>query len=211
MRMGISIWIALLGLITGCAASTGQSEEDSAKPGPVAIGDAGIDSPDASVGADAPDSTAQDVAVEVPKGLYLNEIAAKGTPIDTFNPSGGDWVEIYNADSADVDLTGYRIASVLKPFAEAPPLPPGTSIAAHGFLVIYFNHDNAGSPVIDDKLKGSADSSLNIWSPDAKVLDSVTWTADKVIKGGSLCRTPDGHNSWKLVEKIDATPGKPNK
>ncbi len=147
----------------------------------------------------------------MPKGLYLNEIAAKGTPIDTFNPSGGDWVEIYNADSADVDLTGYRIASVLKPFAEAPPLPPGTSIAAHGFLVIYFNHDNAGSPVIDDKLKGSADSSLNIWSPDAKVLDSVTWTADKVIKGGSLCRTPDGFNSWKLVEKIDATPGKPNK
>lgn len=208
--------VTALALAGGCAASTGQGEVDPAKPGPVVIGDAGVVSADAGVvsadaGPGGQDSHVADTAVEVPKGLYVNEIAAQGTPIDTFNPSGGDWVELYNAGDSPLDLTGYRIASTLKPFAEAHPLPPGTSIVAHGFLIIYFNHDNAGAPVIDDKLKGSADSSLQIWSPDSKSLDSVTWKATQVIKGGSLGRTPDGYNSWKLYAKADASPGKANK
>jgi hypothetical protein len=173
---------------------------DAGTPGDASGTDAGVD------------AVTEDVPANPLAPLSINEIAAQGTPLPGgFNPTGGDWVELYNSQGTPVDLTGYRIASVLKPFAQAHPLPPGTTIAAKGFLVIYFNLDNAGSPVINDKLKGSTDSSLQLWTPDAKVVDSVTWKATQVIKGGSLGRTPDGANSWKLYAKPDATPGKPNK
>jgi hypothetical protein len=234
---GRAVAVCALAWVTGCSAGTAVPDADQ-QGGPVAIGDAGVIGKDAetqdagsqdagSQDTDATDSGAQGdaagtdagvdaVTQDVPANplapLSINEIAAQGTPLSGgFNPTGGDWVELYNSQDATVDLSGYRIASVLKPFDQAHPLPPGITIAAKGFLVIYFNLDNAGSPVINDKLKGSSDSSLQLWSSDAKVVDTVTWKATQVIKGGSLGRTPDGANSWKLYVKANATPGKPNK
>lgn len=217
--IGCAVWL-LLGCGAGCSPGTAVSDVEP-DPGPVQIGDAGVgndssgtdkDGGATSDGGSTDDASTQDTPAVALAPLSLNEIAAQGTPLPGgFNPTGGDWAELYNSTDAAIDLTGYRIASTSKPFADAHPLPPGTSVASKGFLVIYFNHDNAGSPVVDDKLKGSADSSLQLWTPDGKVVDSVTWKTTQVIKGGSLGRTPDGANSWKLYAKVDATPGKPNK
>lgn len=143
--------------------------------------------------------------------VYLNEIAAQGTPLGTFNPSGGDWVELFNPGDAPRDLSGWRIASPAKGFADAYPIPPGVSVPAKGFLILYFNHDNAGSPVIDDKLKGSVDAALQLWDDKGLAVDQASWLATQVIKGGSVGRQPDGSPTWKVYAKSQASPGQANK
>lgn len=144
----------------------------------------------------------------VPAALYLNEIAAQGTPVGTFNPSGGDWVELYNTTTSTVDLQSYKLGGLTNGLPGALPLPPGTSIAAGAYLIVYFNHDNIGEPVLDDKLK--VDGSLAIWDASGKMLDQVDWELDDTIKGGSYGRSPDGGTKWKTFEKGKATPAKAN-
>ena len=69
-------------------------------------------------------------AVEV-AALFLNEVVAKGVTRPGFNDTGSDWIELYNAGSAEIDLQGYRlIDSAKKTFDAAYALPPGTTAAA---------------------------------------------------------------------------------
>ena len=110
-----------------------------------------------------------------------------------------------------IDLTGWRIASPAKGFADAHPIPPGVAVAGHGYVVLYFNHDNAGSPVIDDKLKGSVDAALQLWNSQGQAIDLASWLATQVIKGGSVGRQPDGSPTWTVYSKAQASPGQPNK
>lgn len=215
--MGQSQWgwaIVGLGLLSSCEQASPLVAD--AQPSSDATGDLGLNDV-ATDGAGAPkDASTTDApaATESSKPnpiVYLNEIAAQGTPLGTFNPSGGDWVELFNPGDAPRDLTGWRIASPAKGFADAYPIPPGAAVPAKGFLILYFNHDNAGSPVIDDKLKGSVDAALQLWDDKGLAIDQASWLATQVIKGGSVGRQPDGSPTWKVYAKSQASPGQANK
>ena len=142
--------------------------------------------------------------------VFINEVAAQGTSSGTFNPSGGDWAELYNSGLTPVDLTEWRIASKTKAFADAHVLGPAAQLPGHGYLILYFNTVGQGVPNINDKIKGSADSSLQLWSPQQQIVDGVAWTVADVVKGGSYGRSPDGGDSWHVYAKGQATPGQPN-
>jgi hypothetical protein len=212
------LWWAIVGVCMGTAceetAPTGgdaQSAVDvGGEVGPDAPGDTG--SSDAlAADATATEGLAPADTAAAGATVYLNEIAAQGTPLGNFNPSGGDWVEVYNSGASPIDLAGWRIASPAKGFANAHPIPPGASVPAKGFLILYFNHDNAGSPVIDDKLKGSVDAALQLWDDGGVAVDQASWLATQVIKGGSVGRQPDGSPTWKVYAKSQASPGQANK
>jgi len=84
-----------------------------------------------------------------PRLLHRREITTQGaTPLSiAFNElyrgaaAGQGWVELYNADSASADLSGFQVTDL--PGKPDPlVLPPGSVVPAHGFLVI---NESAGS------------------------------------------------------------------
>lgn len=140
-------------------------------------------------------------------GVVINEVVAKAIADASFNPTGSDWVELYNDGDAEVDLQGARIIdSKSKGFDEAVALPPGTKIPSKGYLIIYFNHDGAGSPVVDKGL--SAKEALTLFAADGAQLDQVDWKDGDVPEGKSWGRSPDGSTSFRTFDT--PTPNKPN-
>ncbi len=164
----------------------------------------------------APSDDAADVASDIaPAGptLFINEIAAAGVANGDFNPSKGDWAEIYNAGKNAVDLGGYVIGGIDKGFdgakANVPPqvLAAGSS-APPGYLIIYFNHlgPSYGTPFVDNKLK--KDGSMALWKPDGTLVDSVDWNDGDSPNSQSWGRSPDGGKDLKTF--TTPTPGKAN-
>ena len=142
-----------------------------------------------------------------PIKLLINEVIAKAFPAAKLNPTGSDMLELYNAGDNELNLTGFRILdSAKKGFASGFSLPPGTKIGPKGFLIIYFNHDGAGTPVIDMGL--GADEAATLWDNEGKELDKVNWEVGDAPEGGSWGRVPDGSTVFKTMTK--PTPGAAN-
>lgn len=178
--------------------------------------DASQPAADAADGASADLATADLPPADVPPAgptLFINEIAAAGVTNGDFNPSKGDWAEIYNAGKSPVDLSGYVVGGLDKGFDGAktnvPPqvLAAGSS-APPGYLIIYFNHlgPSYGTPFIDNKLK--KDGSMALWKPDGTLVDSVDWNDGDSPNSQSWGRSPDGAKVFKTF--ATPTPGKPN-
>jgi hypothetical protein len=99
------------------------------------------------------------------------------------------------------------IDSKSKGFGVALALPPGTKIAAKGYLIIYFNHDGEGSPVLDKKLGG--DEALSVYHPSGALVDMVNWEPPDSVPKKSWGRSPDGGGVFVVFDK--PTPGAANK
>jgi hypothetical protein len=133
-------------------------------------------------------------------GVVVNEVVAKALADASFNPTGSDWIELYNDGDAEVDLEGARlIDSKSKGFAEATALPPGTKIPAKGYLVVFFNHDGAGTPVIDKGL--GAKEAVTLFDRDGVTLDQVDWKDGDAPEGKSWGRSPDGAAVFRTFDK----------
>ena len=200
MRMMIPL---IFGLFCACgsdAPAAGSGSADAgAQDGSTAVDEA---SGDASTGdttagdttagdTTAGDGAAQDAGPVVIPKVFLNEVVAKGVAGSPGNATGSDWIELYNAEDAAVSLAGFKIIDSGQKTAEyAFPLPPGTSIAAKGYLVVFFNHDGAGSPVIDKGL--GADEAATLFHPSGAVVDRVNWEDGDAPEGKSWGRLPDG-------------------
>lgn len=215
----VFVWLCALSTLGACG-SGGDGNNDAAADTVGVDGGQDGGKTDTSVGQDAgatdtaagQDSGAEDagspdvVVGPLPK-VSINEVCAKGAPIGTWNPTGSDWIELYNGEAADVDLSGYRINdSAKQPFADAIALPKGTKISAKGYLIIYFNHNGAGSPNIDKGLSG--DEAATLFHVSGKTVDMVNWEVGDSPVGGSWGRDPDGSSVFKTFDK--PTPGKPN-
>ena len=141
-----------------------------------------------------------DTGFPADRTVFINEVVAKAVPDAKYNPTASDWVELYNSSSEKIDLAKWRIIdSKSKPFAEAIALPPGTTIPAKGYLLIYFNKDGAGSPTIAKGL--SATEALALFSPDGVLQDLVDWKEGDAPEGKSWGRTPDGSEITKTFDK----------
>ncbi|MCX6723099.1 MAG: lamin tail domain-containing protein, partial [Candidatus Staskawiczbacteria bacterium] len=87
------------------------------------------------------------------------------------NPSGADetneWVELYNSNNSDVDLSGWQLKDI-EGTATTFIIPQNTKILANGFLI--FKRPNTKIMLNND-----ADG-LNLLTPDKKIIDSVNYT-----------------------------------
>jgi hypothetical protein len=69
-------------------------------------------------------------------GIYINEICAKNTTAASSDGNYYDWIELYNSEDYDVDISGYGLSDKKKnPFKWR--IPDGTVIPSKGYLVIY--------------------------------------------------------------------------
>lgn len=112
-----------------------------------------------------------------PSGIVINEILP--------SPEGPDeteeWIEIFNQNNFEVDLSGWQIADTVGR-TTTYIFPVGTKISPQGFLVLW-------RPTTKITLNNSQDGLLLI-QPNGNILDSVNY--QKAPRGQSYNKTENG-------------------
>jgi hypothetical protein len=130
--------------------------------------------------------------------VVINEVFSRGADPDF------DWIEIYNPNPVQVDLTGYKIYDGGGNSGTKPKLgfPAGAVVPANGFYVIVVDiQDPAGFGL------GSGGDETWLENAGATVIDYVSIPAMPVVTT-SYGRIPDGSSNWQISNTI--TKGGPN-
>ena len=151
-----------------------------------ALSPSGGDGPDGE-GAD-PGTTPLDV------GLVINEVAAKGDPLD--------WFELHNPSPDPIALDGFEVADSLTDAGKRVAFPAGTTIQPGAYM--QFSLDKDGWPGF--ALGG--DEELGIWLSDGTPVDRVDWDEGQSSDGQSYARVPDTTGDFQTVD--NPTPGAAN-
>ena len=127
-------------------------------------------------------------------GLIINEIAAKGDPLD--------WFELHNASDSHIALANFVFADDLTDAAKRVPFPPNTTIAPGAYLRIELDKDAWPGFAL------GSDEELGIWTSDGAPVDSVDWSEGDSGAGASYARVPDGTGEFRTSR--EPTPGARN-
>ena len=133
-------------------------------------------------------------SVTTEDGLVINEVAAKGDPLD--------WFELYNATGVTITLSDYVVADDLKDEAKRVAFPSGLEIAPGEYLQVEVDTDNWAG------FKLGGDEELGIWTTDGELVALVDWEEGHSGEGESLARIPDGSGDYQTVG--NPTPGVAN-
>ena len=151
-----------------------------------------------SYSGDKPDRSATDI------GLVINEVAAKGDPLD--------WFELYNATDEHISLANFFVADDLTDVGKRVAFPTNLLIAPGEYLKVEVDTDNwAGFKLGGDEELGIwrlAGSEKNGWSADGDLVDSVDWNEGDSGGGESYARIPDVTGEFETVGT--PTPGTAN-
>ena len=146
--------------------------------------------PAAALGAD-PGIRPAEVATSAAPGLVLNEIV-----YDDAVTGLADQVEIYNAGTETVDLTGWKIADEKRDSFGAAPA--GTTLAPGAFLVLVKD--------VDFPFGLGKGDEVVLFDPDGTEVDSYAYANTAPLSVWARC--PDGTGDW--AHAAAATPGAPN-
>ena len=127
-------------------------------------------------------------------GLVINEVAAKGDPLD--------WFELHNASRVPIALDGFEMADSLTDAEKRVPFPAGTVIRPGAYM--QFSLDSDGWPGF--ALGG--DEELGIWLLDGTLVASVDWDEGQSGADQSYARVPDVTGRFETVDT--PTPGAAN-
>jgi hypothetical protein len=140
--------------------------------------------------------------------LYINEFMASNdtTAFDPDFNDSGDWIEIYNPNDNDVDISGFYLTDDINE-PNKWQVPNDVVVPAHGFLVIWADdHDTLGqAPHTNFKLSSSGEQ-IALYDASGSLIDSITFGEQQTDV--SYGRYPDGSDNW-IVMYIP-TPGEPN-
>ena len=148
-----------------------------------------------------------------PVPLWINEWMAANTHTIA-DPADGhfdDWIELFNPNDAAVDLGGFALADSLTNSFARWPIPAGTLIQPHGYLLVWADNDveqNApGKPDLHAGFQLSREGeTIALFAPNGQVVDAVTYAAQ--ADDASYGRSPDGSTS--LGPLSSPTPGAAN-
>ena len=112
--------------------------------------------------ASSPEAPRNDAPITYPGGIFINEILP--------SPEGADeteeWIELYNSNSFDVDLSGWKIEDI-EGVKTSYIFSANTKITANGFLVLK-------RPETKISLNNTEDG-LNLFWPDNKIENSMSY------------------------------------
>ena len=111
------------------------------------------------------------ITVNRPPAIRINEIKSNGD-------EPGGWVEFLNTTNVAVDMSGWTLTDQSVFHSEL--LPDGTTIPAHGYLVVDESTFPLGSVTIDG---------VHLFSRFGAQVDAYTWTSTPAT---TLGRCPDG-------------------
>ncbi|MGB0591190.1 MAG: CotH kinase family protein [Myxococcota bacterium] len=132
--------------------------------------------------------------VTADNGLVLNEVAAKGEPLD--------WIELHNTSAVAIDLSTFVVADNLTLETERVAFPEGTVVAPGGYLVVEFDKDGWPGFAL------GADEEVGIWTADGVLIDSANWSTGFSGDNATYARIPDA--TGPFVPGSSPTPGTSN-
>ena len=124
-------------------------------------------------------------------GLVINEVAAKGDPLD--------WFELHNTSSEPIALDGFVFADDFADAGKRVALPAGTTIEAGGYLQVELDSDGWPGFAL------GGDEELGIWLADGTGVARVDWEEGDSPGGQSYARIPDATGDFQTVDT--PTPG----
>ncbi len=127
-------------------------------------------------------------------GLVINEVAAKGDPLD--------WFELYNASGEKIALADFVMADDLKDAAKRVAFPAGLVIPQGGYLQIELDKDGWPGFAL------GGDEELGIWTAGGALVAEVDWHEGQAVEGMSFARVPDATGEFQTVG--NPTPGAAN-
>ena len=127
-------------------------------------------------------------------GLVVNEVAAKGDPLD--------WFELHNTLPDPIGLFALLVADHLTDASKRVAFPPGTEIQPGEYL--QFQLDKDGWPGF--ALGG--DEELGIWLADGTLVAMIDWDEGQSGEGQSYARIPNVTGDFQTVS--NPTPGAAN-
>ncbi len=142
--------------------------------------------------------------------IVINEVLAGNatTNLDPQFTNYAPWVELYNAGSSAVSLAGYKLSNDAgNPAGYA--LPAGTSIAAGGRLLLWYDEMATGTHTsLSLDMRGDT---IALFMPDGTLVDTLTYGT--LLNGETLVdvaygRTSDGAGTWAYFDA--PTPGAAN-
>ena len=151
-------------------------------------------SPPTSGDADTSAQGADSSETPLDVGLVINEVAAKGDPLD--------WFELHNASRVPIALDGFEMADDLTDVGKRVPFPAGTVIQPGAYM--QFSLDKDGWP----GFALGSDEELGIWLLDGTLIASVDWADGQSGADQSYARVPDVTGRFETVDS--PTPGAAN-
>ena len=126
--------------------------------------------------------------------LVINEVAAKGDPLD--------WFELYNPSGEEIALADFVVADDLKDAAKRVAFPAELVIPQGGYLQIELDKDGWPGFAL------GGDEELGIWTRDGALVAEVDWDEGQASEGMSFARVPDAIGEFQTVG--NPTPGAAN-
>lgn len=167
------------------------------------------DTEDTEVQDDDPSDTDDTEDTEVEVLVLINEVLAGNESINQDEQGDNDdWLELYNAGSATVDLSGWSLTDKADEELELFALPEGTELGAGEYLVIWCDDDGGDTSEtqihLDFKLSGDGET-VRLFDADEALVDTLTYPEleDDVGYG----RLPDGSDA---LGETEPTPGESN-
>ena len=127
-------------------------------------------------------------------GLVINEIAAKGDPLD--------WFELYNDSENSIALGDMVLADDLTDINKRVAFPEDMTIAAGDYLLVQLDKD------VWPGFAFNSDEELGIWTADGRLIDYVDWEEGQAATASSFARIPNIVGDFQTVE--NPTPGRAN-
>ncbi len=142
--------------------------------------------------------------------VFINEFMTDNGAALLDNGTYPDWIELYNAGSSTVDLSGFWMSDSLDdPFNWQ--IPNGVTIEAGQFIIIFADADtDQGEYHASFQLDQSGGEDIGLFglnTDDNPLIDSVS-DFGVLAEDESLARQPDGSGNWQPV--VMGTPGASN-
>ena len=127
-------------------------------------------------------------------GLVINEVAAKGDPLD--------WFELHNSSEEYLALANFVFADDLTDVTKRVPFPADLVIPPDGYLQIQLDSDAWPGFALGQ------DEELGIWTADGAPVDQVDWAEGEAGEDTSYARLPDATGEFRTTD--NPTPGAAN-
>lgn len=139
------------------------------------------------------------------KPLFINKFMADNETAfqDPEGTGYPDWIEIYNAGTEAIDMSGMYLTDNLASPTQLQ-IPSGVTINGGGYLVFLADNDEIQGPMHTNFKLGASGEAIGLFDTDAGsnlVIDSVTFGQQSVDTSYGRC--PNGGDSWSFMEVID--------
>jgi hypothetical protein len=149
-------------------------------------------------------SSCEKPAAPVKTNIVINELLPVNSSIaQDQDGEYDDWIELYNLSATESDLSGYFLSDNKDHFSKWQ-LPSGTSIAGHGYLIIWADNDSAQLGLHANFKLSSQGEVVLLSDPEGTLIDKVIYPGQS--QEISFARNPDGTGSFRWqVPTFNAT------